>query len=198
AVVRTGNVGLFDAGHHVFQGHQHQRRGSTAQITQAAGQAFVIVGGGQLLLLQGTVEDANFLGALLPGGSRVFGIDLSGLLVPVDVMSVKPARGGRQVVSAGGGQRLGRPLAGQRQDTVLLLELQYPHAENAASAQYLLQSRGYRAQVLADDQCAVPPGFQGEQPQKVIHRIAQVGTAVGAFALGDDPQPLQAHDVVYS
>ncbi len=52
------------------------------------------------------------------------------------------------------------------------------------------------AKVLADDDRLVAVGFQRQQPQQVVHRVAQIGAVGRSLAPRHQPEPLQPHGMV--
>ncbi|MNU04027.1 hypothetical protein D3C72_2482770 [compost metagenome] len=54
----------------------------------------------------------------------------------------------------------------------------------------------HRAQVFTDDQRAVQPSFQRGQAQQLLQGIPQVAAVLRAGAIGYQPHPGHAQDVV--
>ena len=61
------------------------------------------------------------------------------------------------------------------------LEPQHAHAVQAGCLQSLAEAVANGAEVLADDDRAMPLRFQRQQPQQIVDRIGEIG-AIGADA----------------
>ncbi|MNC24394.1 hypothetical protein D3C75_724480 [compost metagenome] len=127
------------------------------------------------------------------GGS----IDQLQALAPVDVAVFQPAGQRRQVVGAGGGQGVVRPVENRLEMAGLgLLEGQHAHAQHGLGRQLLAQAVRHGAQVFAEDDCLMAHRLQRQQAQQVVQRVVEVGAFAGLGPLRDQPQPAQAHDMV--
>ncbi len=129
---------------------------------------------------------------------------------PGDVVSGPPADDGRQVVRGGGGHRLGGPLLGRQEGgggvsldirtgilvRRLAFEPQHVDAHHPARGQCRVERLRHRAEVLADDDGALPPRFDRHQPQQVVQRIGQVGARRGRRTGWHQPHPRQPQHVV--
>ncbi len=124
------------------------------------------------------------------------GIDQAQSGVPVDVTAMPPAIERRQVMSAGGREGVVRPVENRFEVRVVLFKQQHAHAEDRAGDEFFPQTIGHRPEVFAQYDRLMAMGFKAEQAQQVVHRVIQVGAVGGRRAIGDHPQPLQAHDVI--
>ncbi|MCY1446347.1 hypothetical protein D9M71_629070 [compost metagenome] len=117
-------------------------------------------------MLQGTLQPQPLLltgFAPVPFGD---GIDQAQTLVPVDVAGLQPAGQWRQVVGAGGGQGIVRPVEnGFEVAGWVLLELQHAHTENGALPEFFPKPGGNGAQVFTQDNGAVTHRLQAQQAQ---------------------------------
>ncbi|KAG1241878.1 hypothetical protein G6F68_016455 [Rhizopus microsporus] len=75
-------------------------------------------------------------------------------------------------------------------------EPQHIHAQQPVVFKLGVEALRHGAQVLADDQRAVQPGFQRRQPQQLRQRVVQVGAVLRPGAIGDQPHPRHAQDMV--
>lgn len=67
---------------------------------------------------------------------------------------------------------------------------------DAAVAQLADDFHRHRTEILADHHAAMALAFQRQHRQQIVHRIFDVGAAIGGFAIRDPPQPQQRHDVI--
>lgn len=120
--------------------------------------------------------------------------------LPVQVVARPPACHGGQVVRAGHGHRGGRPRLRRAErrlgPRIVALEPQDAHAEQARVGQLFAQARRHGAEIFADDDAAVAPRLQCDQPQQVAQRIPQVHAVQRPRAVGNHPQPHQPQHMV--
>lgn len=116
---------------------------------------------------------------------------------PVDVASAPPAGDGRQIVRAGHRDGLAVPPL-RRSETALpvALEPQYAHAEHFTRLQLRAQPLGYGAEILADHDRPHAMGFDRENSEHVLQRIAQIGAFSGRCAMRHHPQAVQPQRMV--
>ncbi len=78
----------------------------------------------------------------------------------------------------------------------LPFEPQHVDAHHPARGQRRVERLRHRAEVLADDDGALPPRFDRHEPQQVVQRIGQVGARRGRRAGRHQPHPRQPQHVV--
>src|SRR5277367_1158879 len=78
----------------------------------------------------------------------------------------------------------------------MALEIEQPIAENAELRQRLADVRLNRAQILADDQNAVPDAFETQDMKQIQRVFLHVGSLRRVHVLGYPVQTEEAHDMV--
>ena len=98
-------------------------------------------------------------------------------LLDVEIAPLPPAAQGRQIVAADHGQSQGR--VGFRRHELagldVLLEEQHAVGEDIRRRHALAEALRHRAEVLADDEAAVPLAFEGENSDQIVERILDIG-----------------------
>ncbi len=159
------------------------------RVFAVGGQFFEVLG-------QGATQAEVFTHTFITPLGFVLFIDVTQAGVPFDVQLTEPARQRRQVMRAGSGQGLIGPVEDRLELTVVLFEQQHAHAQNRSRAEFLAEPFRNGAEIFAQHDCLMPPGFKAQQAQHVVEREVEVGTLAGRRTLRDDPQALQPHDVV--
>ncbi len=77
-----------------------------------------------------------------------------------------PAIEGGQVVGAGGGQGVVRPVEDRFEVRVVLFEQQHSHTEDRTGAEFFPQTVRHRAQVFAEDDGLVAMGLEVSRRSK--------------------------------
>ena len=191
---------MFVDAQRIFKRQQHQRCAGMAQVTHGGVDDLIGFVGffAKILriLTQGTAQAFALTLAVATPFDFAIGIDKTQAGVPVDIAAVPPAVERRQVVGAGSGQCVVRPVENRSEMGVVLFEQQHAHAQYGAGNEFFLQAVGHGAEVFTEDDGLMPVGLKGEQTQQIIHRVIQVRTVGRRRPIGNHPQPLEAHDMV--
>ncbi len=115
----------------------------------------------------------------------------------VDLRTRPPAGDRRQIVRRRHADRVRAPVSRRAESAMLIpLEPEYVHSRHAALGQTNAKLRRHGSKILADHHCAMAMGFERDEIEKVVERIAKIGALQRVRAFRDDPEPHQAHDVI--
>lgn len=157
------------AAQQVFQRYQHQRRTGMANEADGRIDQRVVVLQFAVVGLQDAAQAFAFFLTLVSPVQFGSGVDQLQTVSPVDVAVCQPAGQWRQVVGAGCGQGIVRPVEnGLELARLGLLERQHAHAQHRFLGQLFAQAVGHGAQVFTQDDRLVTHRLQRQQAQQVV------------------------------